>query len=220
MKWEELLNQVADEPVFRVGFLAGSGGESLPALRLQLSRWVKAGKLIQLTKGLYTLAGPYSKRAAHPFVLANAMKKASYVSLQSALAYFGMIPEHVPTVTSVTTQRPARVETPLCRFLFRHIKKDWFSGYRQVELGSGQKAFVATPEKALLDLVYLTPGADNYEFLAELRLQNLAVLDRDALVRLARHADGGLARTSKSPKLQRAVRLLERMIEEEGGREP
>ena len=208
MKWEELLRQVADEPVFRTGFLAGSG-ERLPALRLQLSRWVKAGKLIQLTKGLYTLAEPYRRLTPHPFVLANAMKNASYVSLQSALGYFGMIPEHVPTVTSVTTQRPARVDTPLGRFLFRHIKRSWFSGYQQVDLGSGRKAFVAMPEKALLDLVYLTPGADNYDFLAELRLQNLEGLDRDALVQLAR--------TSRSPKLRRAVKLIERLIEEEGG---
>ncbi|MEJ2702154.1 MAG: hypothetical protein P8Z79_06890 [Sedimentisphaerales bacterium] len=208
MKWEELLRHVADEPAFRTGFLAGSG-ESLSTLRLQLSRWVKAGKLIQLTRGLYTLAEPYRKRAAHPFILANAMKRASYVSVQSALGYFGMIPEHVPTVTSLTTQRPARVETPLGRFLFRHVKKDWFTGYEQVDLGSRQKAFVATPEKALLDLVYLTPGADNYEFLVELRLQNLETLDREVLVRLAR--------TSGSPKLQRAAGLLERLIEEEGG---
>jgi predicted transcriptional regulator of viral defense system len=211
MKWEELLRQVAEEPVFRTGFLAGSG-ESLPALRLQLSRWVKAGKLIQLAKGLYTLAEPYRKQTPHPFVLANAMKKASYVSLQSALGYFAMIPEHVPTVTSVTTQRPARVETPLGRFLFRHIQKSWFRGYRRVDLGSGQKAFVATPEKALLDLVYLTPGADDYDFLVELRLQNLEGLDRRALVQLAQ--------VSRSPKLRRAVRLLGRLMDEEGGQEP
>jgi len=211
MKWEELLRQVAGEPVFRAGFLAGSG-ESLPVLRLQLSRWVRAGKLIHLAKGLYTLAEPYRKRAPHPFVLANAMKKGSYVSLQSALAYFGMIPEHVATVTSVTTQRPSQVETPLGRFLFRHIKKEWFSGCTQEDLGSGQKAFVATPEKALLDLVYLTPGADRFEFLTELRLQNLERLDRDALVRLAQ--------TGKSPKLLRAVKLIEKLADEEGGREP
>jgi predicted transcriptional regulator of viral defense system len=208
MKWGELLRQVADEPVFRTGFLAG-GAERLPALRLQLSRWVKAGKLIQLTKGLYTLAEPYRRLTPHPFVVANAMKKASYVSLQSALGYFGMIPEHVPTVTSVTTQRPSRVQTPLGRFLFRHIKRSWFSGYKHVDLGSGRKAFVATPEKALLDLVYLTPGADNYDFLAELRLQNLEGLDRDVLVQLAR--------SSRSPKLRRAVKLIERLIDEEGG---
>lgn len=209
MKWEELLSQVAGEPVFRTGFLAGSGGESLPALRLQLSRWVRAGKLIQLTKGLYMLAGPYRKLTPHPFVLANAMKNASYVSLQSALAYFGMIPEHVPAVTSVTTQRPARVETPLGRFLFRHVKKDWFRGYTHMDFGFGQKAFIATPEKALLDLVYLTPGADNYEFLAELRLQSLSGLDQDALVRLAR--------TGRSPKLLRVVKLLEKLADKEGG---
>jgi len=211
MKWQELLRQVADEPVFRTGFLAGSG-ESLPALRLQLSRWVKTGKLVQLAKGLYTLAEPYRKRPPHPFVLANAMKKASYVSLQSALGHFGMIPEHVPTVTSVTTRRPARVETPLGRFLFRHIQKSWFRGYHQVDLGSGQRAFVATPEKALLDLVYLTPGADDYDFLAELRLQNLESLDRGVLAHLAR--------TSRSPKLRRAVKFLERLTEEGGEREP
>jgi predicted transcriptional regulator of viral defense system len=211
MKWEELLRQVADEPVFRTGFLAGSG-DSLPALRLQLSRWVKSGRLIQLAKGLYTLAEPYRKRTPHPFVLANAMKKASYVSLQSALGYFGMIPEHVPTVTSATTQRPARVETPLGRFLFRHIKKSWFRGYQRVDLGSGQKAFVATPEKALLDLVYLTPKADDYGFLVELRLQSLESLDRKVLVQWAE--------IGRSPKLRRVVRLLERLIDEEGEREP
>ncbi|MBN2315130.1 MAG: hypothetical protein JXM79_14465 [Sedimentisphaerales bacterium] len=208
MKWEELLRQVADEPVFRTGFLAGSG-ESLSVLRLQLSRWVKTGKLIQLTRGLYTLAQPYRKQSPHPFILANTMKKASYVSLQSALGYFGMIPEHVPTVTSVTTLRPSRVETPLGRFLFRHIKKDQFYGYRQVDLGFHQKAFIATPEKALLDLVYLTPGADNREFLAELRLQNLSECDCAVLV--------NLAQTSGSPKLQRAAGLLEKLIKEQGG---
>ena len=150
MKWENLLLKVADEPVFRTGFLAANEG-SLGELRLQLSRWVKAGKLIQLTKGLYTLAEPYRKVTPHPFVLANAIKKASYVSLQSALGYYGMIPEHVPTVTSVTTQRPEGVETLLGQFAFRHIKKSWFHSYQQIDFGSGQMAFIATPEKALLD---------------------------------------------------------------------
>jgi predicted transcriptional regulator of viral defense system len=204
MKWEQLLRNVADEPVFRTGLLAASG-ESLPALRVQLSRWVRRGKLIQLTKGLYTLAQPYAKVPPHPFVLANAMKRVSYVSLQSALGYYGMIPEHVPTVTSVTTQRPENVETPLGLFAFHHIKRSWFHGYEQVDLGSGQKAFVATPEKALLDLVYLTPGADAYDFLVELRLQNVENLDCDALRRLAG--------ASRSPKLYRAVRLLVQLCE-------
>jgi len=210
MKWGNLLLKVADEPVFRTGFLAANGG-SLGELRLQLSRWVKAGKLIQLTKGLYTLAEPYRKVTPHPFVLANAIKKASYVSLQSALGYYGMIPEHVPTVTSVTTQRPERVETLLGQFAFRHIKKSWFHSYQQIDFGSGQRAFIATPEKALLDLVYLTPGADNYDFLTELRLQGPEQLDLDAILELADK--------SKSTKLRRAAELITKLANQEAGEE-
>ncbi|HIJ53756.1 MAG TPA: hypothetical protein HPP66_11465 [Planctomycetes bacterium] len=210
MKWEELLQKVADEPVFRTGFLAASS-ESVPALRLQLSRWVKIGRLVQLKKGLYVLAEPYRKVTSHPFVLANAIKKPSYVSLHSALGHFGMIPEHVPTVTSVTTQRPERAETSLGKFVFRHIKKDWFFGYQPVELVLGQRAFVAAPEKALLDLVYLTPGADDYDFLAELRLQNLENLDIDTL--------RGLAGMSNSTKLRRAANIITKLVEQETGEE-
>jgi predicted transcriptional regulator of viral defense system len=210
MQWEELLRHVGDEPVFRTGFLAATS-ESLASIRMQLSRWVKSGKLIPLTKGLYTLADPYSKVKPHPFVLANAMKKASYVSLESALGYFGIIPEHVPVVTSVTTLRPERVETPLGQFVFRRIKKSWFQDYSQVDLGLGQRAFVATPEKALLDLVYLTPGADDPDYLAELRLQNTERLDLDALVRMASG--------SGSRKLGRAAELVGRFMEQQAQEE-
>jgi len=59
------------------------------------------------------------KRKPHPFVVANRMVRGSYVSLQSALAYYGLIPEVVPVVTSVTTARPDCWETPLRPYEFR-----------------------------------------------------------------------------------------------------
>ena len=210
MKWEELLSEVGQEPVFGTGFLAASC-KSMPYVRLQLSRWVKDGKLIQLRKGLYTLAQPYRKVAPHPFIIANAMKKTSYVSLQSALAFYGMIPEHVPTVMSTTTQRPEQVNTPLGGFRFRHIKKSWFHGYRQTDLGQGQKAFIAIPEKALLDLVYLTPSSADRDFLMELRLQNLERLDGQVIL--------NIADASGSDKLRLAGGLIAELIEQEIGEE-
>ena len=206
MKWEDLLRNVANVPVFRTGFLAASQG-SLEEVRLQLSRWVKTGKLIQIRKGLYTSAQPYRKVVPHPFVLANAMKKASYISLQSSLGYYGMIPEHVPIVTSVTTQRPEQVDISLGQFVFRHIKKSWFHDYRQVDLGSNQKAFIAIPEKALMDLVYLTPDADNYDFLTELRFQNWERLSTDTILKLADN--------SRSIKLRRTAKLITKLAEQE-----
>lgn len=180
-------------------------------VRLQLSRWVAAGRLIKLKKGIYTLAEPYRKATPHPFLIANAMKKASYVSLQSALSYYGMIPEYVPVTTSVTSGRPEQVETPVGRFVFRHIKKDWLRDYKQVDLGSGQQAFVASAEKSLLDLAYLTPNADNYDFLSELRLQNLQQLNISRMQELADK--------SNSRKLRRTARLIEKFVVQEIGQE-
>jgi len=189
MKWQDLLVKVGNEPVFTAGFLA-SGTTRLADVRLRLSRWTQAGKLIQLRRGVYSLADPYRKIRPEPFLLANALKPASYVSLQSALAYYGMIPEYVPVVTSVTTGRPEEVDTPLGRFLYRHVKTSWFFGYRQVELTSGQVAFIAQPEKALLDLAYLTTGATSEDYWQQLRLQNLQNLNTEQLADWARQEGG------------------------------
>lgn len=136
------------------------------------------------------------------------MIPASYVSLRSALAYYSMIPEHVPVTTSVTTSRPAHWETSLGIFDFRHIQVDFFDGYRLVDLGEKQQAFIATPEKALLDLVYLEPGGDTLDYLAELRLNNLNRLDWQFLERLARKIE--------KPKLIRAVAAIRELVGDEG----
>ena len=203
MKFEDLLNKVADLPCFTTRFLAA--GTNLAQIRLQLSRWVKNGRLIKLHKGLYALAEPYRKIKPEPFCIANSLRSASYVSLQSALAWYGVIPEFVPVVTSVTTGRPQTIETPMGRFDFRHINKSFFWGYQQVELMAGQTVFIARPEKALLDLAYLTPGGDKEEFIEELRIQNLEQIDKAVLREFAGK--------SQSPKLKRALQNIERIID-------
>lgn len=196
MEFTELLEIVGDEPVFETGLLLA--GDVDPAdVQRQLSRWTNAGWLYQLRRGVYALAPPYQKTKPHPFVVANALVRASYVSLQSALAHYGMIPEYTPVVTSVTTARPAHWETPLGDYQFRHVKAAWFHSYERLDVGGAQWAFVATPEKALLDLIYLQPGGDSPAYLSELRLQPLERLNLDALVRLAEE--------SGRPKLRRAV---------------
>lgn len=199
MEFERLLEVVGDEPIFETGLLLA--GDVDPAnARRQLSRWTKAGRLYQLRRGLYTLAPPFQKVKPHPFLIANRMVRASYVSLQAALAYYGLIPEYVPVVTSVTTARPGHWETPLGVYEFRHVKTSLLFGYRLTDLDGGQKAFVATPEKALLDLIYLQPGGDSSAYLRELRLQNLNRLDAEEL----RHQ----ADRTGSSKLRRAARFV------------
>ncbi len=196
MHFERLIEIAGDEPVFDTGLLL-AGDVDPRDVRRQLSRWTAAGRLYQLRRGLYAIAPPFQKVKPHPFVVANRLVRGSYVSCQSALAHYGLILEHVPVTTSVTAARPGSWDTPLGRYEFHHVKTDLLYGYRLTDLDSGQQAFIATPEKALLDLVYLHPDGDSPAYLGELRLQNL---DRLSVHELQRQAD-----RAGSPKLQRAA---------------
>lgn len=202
MKFAKLLSLIGDEPVFESSLLFAGASDPRYQQR-QLSRWVRQGYLQQLRRELYALQPPWQKTRPHPFLVANRMVRASYVSGESALAYYGLIPDHVPAITSVTTQRPAQWQNACGDFLFQHIKTDLFFGYQRVEIDRQQHAFIATPEKALLDLIHLRPGADAPDFLSGLRLQHMDTLDLARLDQFVERAG--------SPKLKRAVRHVRAM---------
>ncbi len=202
MEFNSLLSLVGNEPVFESSLLL-SGDVDPKVVRPQLSRWVKSGKIYQLRRGVYCVAPPYQKVKPHPFVVANHLQQASYISLQSALSYYGLIPEIVNTTTSISTGRPERVETPLGVFEFHHVKTQLLFGYRMIDLG-GQEALVATPEKALLDLIYLQSMGETPAYLKELRLQNIERLDLEVLRKQAEKFN--------TPKMRIAVKNLSQVI--------
>lgn len=208
MKWPELLSLVGNESVFETGLLL-SGDRKRNNVHRQLTRWCQQGKLVQVRRGLYAFS-PVYRGSSHPFVLANKVQRGSYVSLESALSHYGVIPEAVTAITSISTQKPARYETPLGVFTYRHVQKRLFFGHGRESVGHGQHAYVASKEKALLDLVYLTPHGDQAAYLEGLRLQHLDTFDQALL------AD--LVNRSRSQKLTRAlsvIRQLQEMEEEE-----
>ena len=206
MKFKELLNLVGNDPLFESSLLLA--GDIKPEyVKIQLTRWEKAGRIIQLRRGLYTIAPPYQKTNPHPFVIANHLRKSSYVSCQSALTYYDLIPEYVPQTISVTGGRPGIWKTQLGIYRFYHIKPKLLLGYRETDLGDNQKAFIATPEKALLDLIYLQPDGDNPAYLKELRLQNLDMLNIDELY--------NLVTIFNTPKLLRAFDEITKLAQNE-----
>lgn len=199
MKLACLLERVPPNGLFRTGQILA--GERAPAhVRRQLDRWVKGGRVLRLRRGVYLLAQPYAATPAHPFAIAGALQRASCVSLHSALAYYGMIPEHVPVTTSVTGGRPEELSTPRGRFQFRHLAPRHLFGFAEVEVARDQRVLLAGPEKALVDLLYLAPHCDRVPYLRELRLAPAEALDPAKL-----HA--AVTRTG-SRKVARAVRLL------------
>ena len=204
MNFRELVAAVADEPVFDTGLLLAGPGDP-KAVQRQLSRWMRNGRIQQMRRGLYALAPPWRQRIAHPFLLANRLVPGSYVSGLSALAFAAVIPEYVAEVTSVTGGRPHTRQLPAGRFSFRHMQADKLFGYRQLELSDHQQAFVAVPEKALLDTVHLQLGGDETAYLRELRLEfdnlNLDTLDE-------------LSTRWATPKLARAARRVRQLADE------
>ena len=205
MKFEQLLKLLDGETIFQSSLLL-AGGVSASTVYKQITRWVSSGKLIQLRRGIYVIARPYREKQPHPFLIANKLKKASYISLQSALEYYGIIPEYVPVITSITTGRAEKITSKIGRFQFRHLKKELFWGYQELEISRDTRVFIALPEKSLLDLVYLTPQADNMEYLEELRLQNIDKINKDTLM--------DYAKKYRTPKLERAAWGIIDLIQE------
>lgn len=206
MEFDRMLEIVGNEPVFRTGLLLAGDVDPIH-VRRQLGRWVKASKVYQLRRGLYALAPPYQQTKPHPFLIANQLVRPSYVSLQSALGYYGLIPEYVPVTTSVTSDRPQELSTPLGEYQFQRVKNDRFFAFNLKDLGEGQSAYLAEPEKALLDLVYLRPGGEELPYLRSLRLQNLDGIDPDRLREIAQKFD--------SSKIIRAAETIVLIKQEE-----
>ncbi len=207
MKIDELASRVAPNGLFRTGQILS--GEPNPAsVRRQLVRWTKSGRILQLRRRVYVLRKPYAALDLHPFTAANTLKKASYVSLQSALSHYGMIPEFVPVTTSVTTGRPEEIETPIGRFQFRHTSAGRFFGFVEMEVSVEQAVLIATPQKALVDLLYLTEHSDGVDYLRELRIERPADFGLAAL--------RSAADLMNSDKVVQAVLRLIQIWEEEG----
>lgn len=125
----------------------------------KISEMIKQGKLIPLKNGLY-IPGP-NLRMGPPShkLIANHLWGPSYVSLDSALSYWGMIPEKVFEVLSCTTKLAKYYQTPIGRFRYYHVEESYYSlGIKSVEVTERQNVLIARPEKALFDRIILTSG--------------------------------------------------------------
>ncbi|MBI3335537.1 MAG: hypothetical protein HY001_03505 [Candidatus Portnoybacteria bacterium] len=114
-----------------------------------ISRNLKSGLFLKLRNNYYML------KDSHPplYSIANKLYQPSYISLESALSHYGIIPEVVYTVTSVTAKPTREFKTPKAVFSYQRIKKGVFTGYSPVAI-EGNVVLLAEPEKALADYLY------------------------------------------------------------------
>ena len=123
--------------------------------RSKVTQLLRTGEIIRVKKGLYVFSSSQRRSLISLEVLANQIYGPSYVSLEYALAFYGLIPEFVAEVTSVTTKRQKMYQTPVGRFSYTPLPTPLFSvGFTLMPQADSGSALIATPEKALADLFY------------------------------------------------------------------
>jgi predicted transcriptional regulator of viral defense system len=137
--------------------------------RNNLVRWINKGLIIRLRKGYYTFP-EFKGKADYPFYFANRIYRPSYISLHSALSFYGMIPEAVVQITSVTSLKTAAFSNEFGEYSYQTVKQELMFGYDLKPMEGGHTFLLARPEKALIDLLYLYPFYDSKQELEELRL--------------------------------------------------
>lgn len=205
MKWDEVLKLFKNQPIIET-FMLGSDPKELPKIRVQISRWVNFGRLIKVRNGIYALSDAYKASAVNKEYIATFASRPSYISLEYALAGYGLIPERVPNITVVTTKRSEKLKFSGNYFIYKHIMPKLFWGY----IPKGEKnfeAFYAEPEKAILDIFYFTSGSLNRAYMEEMRFQNLEILNAEKLMKYAGRFD--------RPRIIRAAKLFLEFAEKE-----
>jgi predicted transcriptional regulator of viral defense system len=124
-------------------------GCSLVAAQKLLERYTKNGTFIRLKGGLYILKLSYPSS----YLIANRLYEPSYISFETALSYYGIIPEIVYETTSATTLPTRQFGVDDRSFSYHTIKKNAFTGYR-LQIVEGEKVLFADKEKALADYLY------------------------------------------------------------------
>lgn len=132
------------------------------------------GVIIRLKRGLYVCSVDITGKELSLELIANRLLTPSYVSMSTALRYYGMIPEAVYIIQSMTTKESREYENSVGRFVFTHMKKEVFNvGIRNIE-ENGYSFLMASPEKALCDLIANTPSLN-----LRYRKEALAYLEED-----------------------------------------
>jgi hypothetical protein len=119
----------------------------------------KRGDIIRLKKGLYVVPPKISRKPLSRELIANHLYGPSYVSFETALAFYGLIPEKVFVMRSTTFKRAKQFENAVGRFEYITVPQDYHSiGIKQQIVENEYTYLIASPEKALCDLILATPN--------------------------------------------------------------
>lgn len=146
--------------------------------------------------------------------IANRIYQPSYLSVETALSHYGMIPEGVYTLTSVSSRKTQLIQTPLASFRYQHIKSALYFGYQILRVpvvnpSADRPVLIAHLEKALLDFCYLNPRLTTVDDFAGLRLNATLLRDQLDSQRLADYLH-----LFQNKRLEQRIRVLHNYIDQ------
>lgn len=170
----------------------------------RLVEWKEKGYILKVRRGYYCFTE--RKTGEHfLFFSANKIYSPSYVSMESALAYYNLIPEGVFMTTSVTTKNTASYDTPIGDFNYKHVKPILFFGYRLIN--ENDIVFkIADPEKVILDFFYFNK-LNTVEEIEEMRFNEILMKELIDFEKLGKYQ-----RRFNSKILDKRIKLFNKVI--------
>lgn len=155
--------------------------------RYQLNSWQKKGYIKKLRRGYYIFSDIKLDEEVL-FYISNKLYSPSYVSFESALSYYGLIPEGVYSITSACGKKTSGFKTQIANFTYRKIKSEFLFGYDLKKHGR-MNYKIACMEKAVLDYLYLNPNISNDADFHEWRFNTSEFLKNVNISKLRRYAE-------------------------------
>lgn len=173
--------------------------------KMNLVNWQKKGYIKKIRNSWYCF--PEIKEIVnYNFLIANKIYKPSYVSLETALSFYGFIPEGVFLTSSVSSLKTQEYKTELGVFSYKSIKKNLFFGYKLLNFDV-ITIKIAEPEKALLDFLYLKKTINDIEDIKAIRFNKEEIKLLVDFKKLNNYAS-----LFKSKKLNSKIKILEKYI--------
>lgn len=171
-----------------VAVILGKGASEAKRYGL-VKRAIAKGEILRLKRGVYIFAEEYRRKKLNLFEIADLLYHPSYVSLESALSYYGAIPEAVYAVTCISTNRKKSIQTAVSRFdYFSLPPRCFYSGVSRISTDAKGGFLMASLEKAILDYlrVYKKSWASVKDLVEDLRFDEklLEKLDLNNLILL------------------------------------
>jgi hypothetical protein len=211
MEFEDAIREFEGQPISRQLLLDLLKNYKRPFDKI--SELKRNQKLISVKRGIFVPGPALKLRQPEPFLLANHLAGPSYISMETALSHWGLIPERVYEISSVTTGRTIVYNTKVGRFSYTHLPLPYYSfGQQQLKLAENQVALLASPEKALCDKIVTTSGL---LFRSSVQLRSWLIEDMRMNREVLRTLNTRIIRSwlDKAPKKD-SIKLLIKILEE------